>query len=177
MGCFDYECGCGGESCEHVGGQLNNSEVIIEVPLSDGTVVYLKGEYEQYGYVTIKIAGQPDTEYKFYLKEFEEYFDGWFDREPEEELNKCFLANKAWTRSETTCVLDRFGDETEGYVKRRCFYESDVGDNPLTNVDQNLLSKCTLADHNSNEKLKKRIAYLKAECELAQKKLRRKLRP
>ena len=45
MGCFDYECGCGGESCEHVGGQLNNSEVIIEVPLSDGTVLYLKGEY------------------------------------------------------------------------------------------------------------------------------------
>lgn len=167
MGCFDYECACGGKSCDHVGGQLWESKVIIEVPLSDGKKIYLHGEYEQYGYVLV------EDKYKFYLKQFEEYFEGWFDGETEKERSISLLANKAWTVSEHVYAEDKFGDDISGYVNRHCFDEVDASVSDLT---PNLLAKCIRADNglvldSADDKKKKRIALLKSQAEAIQKQL------
>jgi hypothetical protein len=173
MGCFDYVCGCGGKTCDHTGGQLWESKVIIEVPLSDGTKIYLEGEYEQYGYVLVN-----DT-YKFYLKEFEEFFHGWLDGEPEEELSKSFVANKAWTVSEHVYTEDKFGSEISGHVLRECF---DTVAASESDFDPELLTECIRADNGlsletADEKQKKQIAKLKSTIEFMQKELGRLNRP
>jgi len=108
MGCFDYTCECGGKTCEHIGQQLNGATVVIEVPLVDGTNVYLQGEYEEYGYVTI-------GDYRFYLNEFEEYFEHW-----DIDNTSDFLATSIWTLCETTYIHDEDG-EHEAFVERDCF--------------------------------------------------------
>ena len=128
MGCFDYTCECGGETCAHVGGQLDESQVIIEVPLSDGTVVYLKGHYQEYGYVQV-------NEEDFYLTEFEEYFDCWYD----DSHDGFLLANKVWTVSEYTTVQDEFGDEVRGDVQRKCF---DTQGKLVTSLTPNIYDMC-----------------------------------
>lgn len=182
MGCFDYECECGGNSCAHVGGQLHGARVIIEVPLSDGTVVYLKGYYEEYGYVLVKLPIAEDAgyvEYKFYPKQFEDYFHGWFDGESEEELRMGFLANKIWTFSETAWTLDKYGDEVQGKVKRHCFDEIDASVDDLTH---DIVKKCIRADKGLVIKTKEqaqwdRIEALKKEVEYLQKQLGRTNRP
>lgn len=127
MGCFDYKCECAGKSCNHVGGQLDESEVIIEVPLSDGTVVYLKGDYQEYGYVQV-------NEEDFYLKEFEEYFEFWSEND-----QGFLLANKVWTYGEHTVVEDQFGDEVGGHVVRKCFNDSNK---ILTNLTPQIYDMC-----------------------------------
>lgn len=129
MGQFDYKCECGGKSCNHVGGQLYESTVIIEVPLSDGTVVYLKGEYEQYGYVVV-------NEQEFYLKEFEEYFEDWHCDE-----DGFLLANKVWTYSELELIKDKFGDEEQGktVLERECF---DKKNKILTSFTPQIYDQC-----------------------------------
>ena len=167
MGCFDYECACGGKSCDHVGGQLWESKVIIEVPLSDGKKIYLHGEYEMYGYVLV------EDKYKFYLKEFDDYFQGWFDGESENELSISFLANKAWTVSEHVHTEDKFGDEISGHVHRHCFDDVDAEVSDLT---PNLLAKCIRADNGLNivskaERLRQRNEELRAQIANLQKQL------
>lgn len=111
MGCFDYNCECGGETCPHVGGQLDNATVIIEVPLLDGTTIYLEGEYHQYGYVEV------DNFYSFYLEEFEEFFEDWDAMNDD----RAYLATKVWTKSETTETEDKYGSIITGHVERSCF--------------------------------------------------------
>ncbi len=183
MGCFDYVCGCGGKTCDHTGGQLWDSDVYIEVPLSDGTKIYLEGSYEEYGYVLVKMPIAADVqyvEYKFYLKEFEEYFEGWFDGEDEGELEDCLLANRAWTRSETVITTDKFGSEIKGFVERDCF--NDMGDIPVSELTPEIVSKCKRAPEGLNletadEKQKKQIAKLKSTIEFMQKELGRLNRP
>lgn len=96
MGCFDYECSCGGNKCDHIGGQLFSSIVIIEVPLSDNTTVYLKGYYEQYGYVLV-------NEYRFYPEQFEDLAN-----------EDSFKAKRIWTYKE----YDEYEDEA---VIKNCF--------------------------------------------------------
>lgn len=100
MGCFDYECACGGTECGHEGGQNCSATVIIKVTLSDGTAVYLEGEYEQYGYVTV-------DEYQFWPVQFEDYFESWLDNE--KDTSKIFLSQEIWT------VGDSFGDKFRGH--------------------------------------------------------------
>jgi hypothetical protein len=173
MGCFDYTCECKGESCDHKGGQLWESSVIIEVPLSDGTSIYLEGEYEQYGYVLV------NGTYKFYLKEFEEFFHGWLDGEPEEELSNSFVANKVWTVSEDVNTEDKFGDEISGHVNRHCSHHLDVS---MADPMPDLIAKCIRADNGLNletadQKQKKRIEKLKSTIEFMQKELGRLNRP
>jgi len=94
-----------------VGGQLDDANVIIEVPLSDGTTIYLEGEYQQYGYVEV------DNFYCFYLKEFEEYFNDWDMADDD----RAYLATRVWTKSEQTETEDRYGSYIRGEVERECF--------------------------------------------------------
>lgn len=93
MGCFDYECECGGKTCVFRGGQNGgDATVIIEVPLQDGTTVYMKGDYDSYGAVHV-------GNYKFYPEQFSDYFEGWFSGESQEKMSKCFKATSIWTLS------------------------------------------------------------------------------
>lgn len=172
MGCFDYECECGGKTCDHVGGQLYDSTVVIEVPLSDGTNVYLEGYYEQYGYVTVE-------GYQFYPEQFQEYFEDWLEDEKHPE--KIFLAKRVWTVRETVhkYIEDSDGDEHEirKLVHRKCF-RRDIDVN-LSELDPMNVSKYIRADKDIDldAKRKQRIEKLKTTIELLQKELGRTLRP
>lgn len=174
MGCFDYECECGGETCEHVGEQLHDSNVVIEVPLSDGTNVYLEGHYEQYGYVTV-------GDYQFYPEQFRDYFEGWFEDEKLETLNKNFLAKRIWTLNETVYKYITDGDddehEVQKFVHRKCF-RRDIDVN-LSEFDSTDLSKYIRADKgiDLDKKRKQRIEKLKATIEFMQKELGRINKP
>jgi hypothetical protein len=100
MGYFDFECGCLGEHCDHMGGQNHwESTVIIEVPLSDGTVVYLKGRYNGYGVVEI-------GNYKFYAEQFRDFLPSWLSDITEDELSKSFKANEIWTFKHTMYIYE-----------------------------------------------------------------------
>ncbi len=165
MGCFDYECECGGKKCDHVGGQTNKSNVIIEVPLSDGTAVCVRGEYSEYGYVEV-------GKYKFYPEQFRTYFKDWFDGASEKELKNSFLSNRIWTDSETTYTYDKFGSEIRGFVERYCFQMP--GD--LSEVTQTIASKCIRVDKGLNIRSKKqadedRLKKLKASLESIQREI------
>jgi hypothetical protein len=155
MGCFDYECECGGESCKHVGGQLGEAQVIIEVPLSDGTTVYLEGNYECYGYVVV-------GNYQFYLKQFEEYFKGWFASYSDSQRKKNFLAGRVWTLRETVWKCDEDGDEYKRRVRRRCFEQENK---PIASLSSEILASCIRADtgydiDSDAQKKRKRISEL-----------------
>jgi len=172
MGCFDYTCECGGKTCHHVGGQHCDSNVVIEVPLSDGRVEYLEGYYEQYGYVVVE-------GYHFYLEQFREYFEGWLENETQ--LEKIFVANKVWTVKdliETTYETEDERGSITGYSNHRCFRNHiDVN---LSEFDQvNYLKKYVRADkgYDLDERRKKRIERLKAQIEFMQKELGRLNRP
>jgi hypothetical protein len=115
MGCFDYTCECAGTSCEHVGKQYQDATVIIEVPLSDGTSVYLKGEYYQSGNVEVSMG---DEIIEFHLEEFRKFFDVWF---AEDQKKKEYLASRVWTLREDPTDEDRYGDVVNGKVRRECF--------------------------------------------------------
>ena len=174
MGCFDYECECKGKTCKHLGGQLHGSTVVIEVPLSDHTVVYLKGEYEEYGYVTVGA-------YQFYLEQFREYFEGWIEDESPDKLDKTFLASQVWTLEESVLTYedDEDGNEHEirKFVKRRCF----TGDRKRVLVDltPTLRSKCIRLDMNIDidELRRQRIKRLKSTIDSIRTELGRKNRP
>lgn len=172
MGCFDYDCECGGNTCDHVGGQLGDAIVAIEVPLSDGTNVYLEGQYEQYGYVNVQ-------GYHFYLDQFSEYFAGWLEDEKPESLSKIFLAKKIWTLSETVSkykyVIDSDGDEhyVSKFVERTCF-RRDIDVN-MSKFDPTNLSKYIRADKGIDfvTNRKKKIESLNAEIKSLQREVER----
>lgn len=181
MGCFDYNCECRGKNCDHTGGQSSGANVYIEVPLSDGTVVYLKGYYEGYGYVLVYINehAQKVNVYFFYLKEFEEFFQDWFNRDSPEKLNKSFLATKVWTDSELSWSTDKFGDELEGTITRKCF--NSIKDEH-TYATSELIENCIRADKGLNilspeERQKNRIEDLKTQLDDIRKELGRIDRP
>lgn len=145
MGCFDYNCECKGKTCGHTGGQSNGATVYIEVPLSDGTSVYLNGYYEEYGYVVVETIEQ--GEFYFYLKEFEEYFESWFRRDSPKKLNKSFLATKVWTNFERFRTEDVYGDEIEVETYRRCF---DSVNERVIEITPEIVAKCIRADKGLN---------------------------
>lgn len=168
MGCFDYECECGGKTCDHVGGQLHDSNVVIEVPLTDGTTVYLEGHYEQYGYVTVE-------GYQFYLEQFRDYFEGWFGDEAHPE--KIFLAKRVWTLNETVYKYledsDGEGYEVDKFVHRKCF-RRDIDVN-LSELDPMDVSKYVRADKGLDleAKRKKKLANLKSQLQYMQREIAR----
>lgn len=100
MGCFDYECECNGKTCIYTGGQNGgDSEVVIEVPLNDGTTVYVKGHYNSYGSVDV-------GKYQFYPEQFEDFFEAWLENETDDSRSKIFLAKRIWTFSYTEHQYD-----------------------------------------------------------------------
>ena len=152
MGCFDYTCECKGKTCEHVGGQYVASTVVIEVPLNDGSLIYVKGVYEEYGYVIV------NNEIKFYLKEFEDFFNGWLEDESDEDRKTIFVANKVWT------VEDKMEDDYRNtyYAERDCLpYNKSV-----VELTKDVMKKCIRADTglnipNDREKAIRRIEDVK----------------
>ena len=172
MGCFDYKCdGCDGYVCHHSGGQNRSAIVIIEVPLSDETVVYLEGEYEECGYVTVKLN---KTEYyEFYPIQFEEYFKDWFERESEKERRIKFISHNIYTVKEKVHVSELDDDaEDDVYVTKtyNCNPSKSV---PLT---KNILSKCIRADKDLGlpsyvEQLKRDIQNSEYKIKLEQERL------
>jgi hypothetical protein len=170
MGCFDYECECHGKTCNHVGSQLYNSNVVIEVPLSDHTVVYLKGQYDEYGYVKV-------GEYTFYLEQFQEYFEGWLDDEQETDREKIFLATRVWTLNETIYTTTDDGKDVPTHVHRKC-YTGDARALAET-ISPATLSKCIRIDMkiDLDDLRLKRIERLKSSIDLIRAELGRTNRP
>lgn len=168
MGCFDYECECGGKTCDHVGGQLRDSNVVIEVPLSDGTTVFLEGHYEQYGYVDVE-------GYQFYLEQFRDFFEGWLEYEKNPE--KIFLAKRVWTLNETVYkyIYDEDDDQHEikKFVNRKCF-RRDIDVN-LSELDPTNVSKYIRVDKDYDlvAKRKKKIDELKLRVQKLQNEIAR----
>jgi hypothetical protein len=169
MGCFDYECECGGTKCVYVGSQNGgDSDVIIEVPLNDDTTVYIKGHYNSYGAVLV-------GEYTFYPEQFDEYFEGWLCQESDMARSKIFLAKRIWT------ILYHESDEYEKpKVKASNCCPLDVS--VYIKIGKTLIEKCIRADKDLNlpsddEKQKKRIEILKIQCDILRKELGRSGRP
>jgi hypothetical protein len=168
MGCFDYNCECDGTKCVFTGGQDGGSaEVIIEVPLNDGTTVYVKGSYDSYGAVHV-------GNYRFYPEQFEDFVDHWLRSEPESERCKIFLAKRIWTVSYLHYEYDEDEDD-DSFTKKKtnCFPKKSSA---ITTLEESTLGKCIRADGglnilSDNEKKQQRVADLKKQIESAQKEL------
>lgn len=164
MGCFDYECECGGKTCIYRGGQDGgDSDVIVEVPLNDGRTVYVKGRYESYGSVHV-------GKYQFYPEQFEEYFDFWLSSESDRERKKIFRAKRIWTFSYTKY---NFEDDVS-YLKVSECSPRDIM--IITKLGKNTLSKCIRADQDLNiltdeQKKAKRVEELQSSIAAMQKEL------
>lgn len=126
MGVFGYECACGGKTCKNVGTQEFADEVIIEVPLKDGSTVYLQGIYEGYGSVFV-------GEVEFFPEQFNDQFESWLDDRTIGD-REVYLARRIWTQEE-----DYWPDNSDrelvikpGRISRVCFAES--GNTMTTNT-------------------------------------------
>jgi hypothetical protein len=156
MGMFDYECECGGTNCVFVGGQNGgDSNVIVEVPLNDGTTVYIKGRYESYGYVQV-------GDYQFYPEQFEEGFESWLSHESDDSRSKIFRAGRVWTFS-----YNEYDDDDDSYdlkISNCCPPDVLV----ITKLGKKTIEKCIRADKGlnilSDEKRKAKRAKELKEC-------------
>lgn len=169
MGCFDYECNCGGTICGFKGGQDNgSSSVVIEVPLTDGTVVFVAGEYDSYGSVAV-------GNYTFYPEQFQDFIEGWLENEKDAARSKIFLAGKIWTTEYVNLDEDSIS-RTDGYME-----SSDCYQGSITELTDALVAKCIRADKDLNipsnadrqkakiQKLEEQIKNAKAELDLINK--------
>lgn len=165
MGCFDYTCnGCNGNMCNHRGLQNCEAHVVIEVPLSNGKTVHLKGYYEEYGYVIVMLDNE---EYEFYLIEFQEYFKDWIQDKSEKQRRMMFIASKVYTVSDDTYYSD---DKRE--IEYLCAKHHT---NPIE-FTKNILSKCIrvckdLDLPSYEEELKLNIEKCESKIKAQQKKL------
>ena len=163
MGCFDYECECGGRKCIYQGGQDGGDcDVIIEVPLNDGTVVYIKGRYESYGSVHV-------GKYQFYPEQFSDFFEGWLSHESDHERSKIFLAKRIWTFAYTKYNYE--DDVSYQKISECCPRDIRI----ITKLGKNTISKFIRADDGLNipndeerkakraEELQSRIAAMQRE--------------
>lgn len=160
MGCFDYTCdGCYGENCDHSGGQNRPSTVIIKVPLTDGTCVYLQGGYEEYGYVSVTLG---EENHEFYLEQFTEYFQDW-------KLSENLMATKVYTVKEKVHVseLDEGAEDDIEVTKR---YDCQPSKAVPVALTKDILSKCVRIEKSKIdlEKLKRDIELCKRDIEIAQ---------
>lgn len=140
MGCFSYLCdGCQGEKCNQNGGQNGGCKSIIEVPLSDGRTVYLKGRYEEYGSVNIEFQGET---YEFYPIQFKEYFRAWVERESEKYRKFKFLGGKVYTYSYKDYV--EYYSDNEYYQEKKVTRHSrcQPDDIQITKLTKEILAKC-----------------------------------
>jgi hypothetical protein len=137
MGIFGFECACGGKTCKNVGTQQFADEVIIEVPLKDGSNVYLQGVYEGYGSVFV-------GETEFFLEQFNDAFESWLsDRRITD--REIYLARRIWAQEEDFYPEDgQYGDVIKpGRRYRYCF--DDAGKS-LTTMSVMMKDKFVLVD-------------------------------
>ncbi len=133
MGCFDYVCECGGKTCPFRGGQNGgDSIVIVEVPLKDGTTIFVKGEYDSYGAVH-------HGNCIFYPEQFQDFFKGWFKGESEKKMSRIFVAKRIWTFVYSS-YFEEEEDENENSKKiTECFppdviYKIKLGKNTISKL-------------------------------------------
>jgi len=168
MGCFDYQCECGGTKCVYVGGQNGgDSDVVIEVPLNDGTTVYVKGRYESYGSVHV-------GKYQFYPEQFDDYFKGWLSSESDQQRSKIFRAGKIWTMMYSHYMYDDEDDYETCRKRASNCYPMDIM--IITKLGKNTISKCIRADADfsiptDEERKAKRAEQLKAQISSMEKEL------
>ncbi len=152
----------------YTGGQNGgDSDVIIEVPLNDGTTVYVKGRYESYGSVHV-------GKYQFYPEQFEEYFKGWLSSESDESRTKIFRAGKIWTLLYSYYNYDDEDDYERCLKKASNCQPKDIM--IITRLGKNTLQKCIRADQDldiptDEERKAKRAEELKSRITSMQKEL------
>lgn len=137
MGMFDYECACGGATCPYEGGQHGgDSYVVIEVPLRDGTTVYMKGHYDAYGRVEVGNC-------TFYAEQFSEGFEYCLEDHDKEAQKRCFLAKRIWTSSYYDCNDE---DECDGTLEKKITncYPKDI--TVIVKPGNDTISKCMRID-------------------------------
>lgn len=166
MGCFDYECNCGGVICGFKGGQNGgSSNVAIEVPLSDGTTIVVAGKYDSYGSVAV-------GKYTFYPEQFGDFIEGWLENEKDEARSSIFLAGKIWT---TECIS--FEDNAHGYMELSDCYQGST-----TELTDDIVARCIRADKDFNipsddDKKNAKIQKLKEQIRKANEDLDRISKP
>lgn len=148
MGEFRYTCSeCEGEECGHAGQhEYQPADVIVEVPLSDGTSVHVKGHYEGYGYVVLKIS-KKET-YEFYLEQFREYFEDWLIHHHEEYRSTKFLCTNIYTVSQKEDASE-INENARPGQEVICDYDCGAGKKTVK-FTKKILSKCIRADHDLN---------------------------
>lgn len=174
MGCFDYTCECQKRkrpTCGHRGGQHQESFVIVEVPLNNGTIVHIKGLYEEYGYVSVDLD---KTEYRFYLNEFKDFFEGWMEYTSEKHRSTCFLASRCWTYEED--FDEEYDDEEDekDIYKRYCSRNDGVDE--IVTLTKEIVAKCFRIDKDmklltDTDRYEKEIEELEAEIKEKQKRI------
>lgn len=167
MGEFRYICSeCEGEECGH-GGQheYQPAYVVVELPLSDGTTVHVKGCYEGYGYVVIKL--NKETTYEFYLEQFREYFRDWLINENEEYRSSKYLCTKIYTSSEKQDASNINENARPGQTIT-IDYNCANGKQPVK-FTKKILSKCIRADEGLN--LPNYLDYLVEQTEIYKKEI------
>lgn len=150
MGCGSFLCdGCDGEHCNQDGGQNGDCKAIIEVPLSDGTTVYLKGHYDD-GDRTVNVKIGKDN-YRFYADQWQEYFKDWFPYHSAKSRKSEFLGGKVYTYSYKEYAGED-GDSDDGYeerfVTRHC--ECQPYGTEIVELTKEILAKCIRADRGMN---------------------------
>ncbi len=161
MGVFGYECACGGKTCNNVGTQEFADHVIIEVPLKDGSTVYLQGVYEGYGSVFV-------GDVEFFLEQFNDYFDSWLDDRPIGD-REVYLARRIWTQEEDYWPVNDDRDLVikPGRMYRTCF---DNTRNTLTTYATIYRDKMVLVDGGITQSEVKRLKHELRMKELADRK-------
>lgn len=150
MGCGSFLCdGCRGRNCNQNGGQNGDCKAIIEVPLSDGKTVYLKGHYEDDDRtVEVKLG---ENIYKFYAEQWKQYFDDWFPYHSASRRKSEFLGGKVYTYSYKDYAGDD-GDSDDEYeeklITRHC--ECQPYGTKVVDLTKEILAKCIRADRGMN---------------------------
>lgn len=173
MGCFDYTCECQKRrlpTCSHTGGQYQDAFVIIEVPLNNGKFAYIKGLYEEYGYVTVDLG---KTEYRFYLNEFKNFFRDWIQSDSEKERSTYFLASRCWTYQEDYDP-DFDGGEEKNTYKRYCSRNDGVDE--IDTLTEEIVAKCIRIDKDmkfptDKDRYEKEIAELEEDIKEKQERI------
>ena len=87
---LDYTCVCQNTpnpKCNHVGDKYQKSSIVLELFLKDNKIYYTSAVYTGKGYATSTLNG---VEYRFYLEEFKEHFEGIIKDYTPEERSKFF---------------------------------------------------------------------------------------
>lgn len=96
----DYICTCKGTKCGHNGKSksFDQCEVIVKIPLTDGSVTYAIGKYDGEGYALVKVSGK---NYMFYSRQFQNKFKKEYKERTEEGItDPAFIADEFSTFSE-----------------------------------------------------------------------------